>query len=44
MATNFRVKIGDIGLFLYSEMEWNIEIPISKVSSAMTWLYRVKIG
>jgi len=47
MATNFRVKISEIGLLTYnssprhSEMDGNITLLILKGSSAIIWLHRV---
>jgi len=47
MVTNFRVKIGEIGLFTFirhSETDCSIAILISKGSSAMIWLHVVSFG
>jgi len=51
MATNFSVKIGEIGLFTFISRpgirKWivicNIALLILKGSSAMIWLHRVNI-
>jgi len=54
LASNFRVKIGEIGRLTFIcrlgilKTEWNIAIPISTGSSAMIWLHcelrRVFVG
>jgi len=46
MVTNFRVKIGDIGLFTFIHrlgLDWSIAISTLKDRMAMMWLHRVKI-
>jgi len=48
MATNFRVKMGEIGRLTFIRRlgitkQWNVTIPISKGSSAMISLHCVKI-
>jgi len=47
MATNFRVKISEIGLFtsfvaLAFRTDWNIAMAMGALTAAMIWLHRVK--